>query len=674
MQELNSTNLENNEDPFISGYDLIVLFVQCLKSYNIDIIYGLIGIPVTQLSRSAQKYGIRFISMHNEQAASMAAGAYGFLEKKPGICLTVAAPGFINALSGLANATVNCFPMILISGSSNLDMIDLNQLDYQGLDQLNTARPFAKAAYRIDSIENIPTGVARAMRTAISGRPGGVYLDIPASVLHAVIPKQVSIKARKTIDLLNEVVATVDDRPDAAFNLLKSAHCPLIIIGKGAAYSRTENQLLEFVTKYHIPFLNMSMAKGLLSDKHELCVDAARSLSLGNADLVMLIGARLNWLLANGAHPPFAENDKLIQIDINGEEIDAYRKVDVALIGNIQTVISQLNKKNEPLDFTRVLSGPTCAMMLADQGARVIKIGRPITGDDTRQMGPFYDDGLSVYSAFPNRGKESITLDLKNSDDLALAKRMIAKADVVVENFCPGTFAKLGLDPNKLTQDNPRLIVCSISEFGQYGPLHQDAAYDTVIQALSGIMDATGFPDGPATRVGTSIADLQAGIFGFCGILAALYAREKTGKGTTVDVAMLDSVFAIPVGNDKLFTALCKALDLGDCIKDERLTTNVNRYQNHTPLKAIMEEVLSAKKAEDWCEILEIAGVPCDLILNIDDTRNLEQIKSRGMVQEVAGRLIPGNPIKFGSYYSLASVIPPPELNADSEKLRKEFS
>lgn len=366
------------------------------------------------------------------------------------------------------------------------------------------------------------------------------------------------------------------------------------------------------------------------------------------------------------------------------------------------------------IDFTRVLAGPTCSMMLADQGARVIKIERPGTGDDTRAMGPFYQDGLSVYYAFPNRGKESIALDLKNPDDLALVKRMIAKADVVVENFRPGTMAKLGLDPQLLAKENPRLIVCSISGFGQYGPMHQYAAYDTVIQAISGIMDATGFPDGPATRVGTSIADLQAGIYGFCGVMTALYAREKTGKGTTVDVAMLDSVFAImehglmdalgvhvkphrlgnrhpfmypfdtfmcknrpaaiTVGNDKLFTSLCNALNIKECINDDRFSTNVKRCQNHDQLKSIMEKALSTKNAEDWCEILEYAGVPCDLILNIDDTRQLEQIKVRGMVQDVAGRSIPGNPIKFGSYYSLASNIPAPNLDADGDKIRKEFS
>lgn len=334
------SKLQNPENT-ITGYDLVI---QCLKPYGIDIIYGLIGIPVTQLGRSAQKYDIRFIGMHNEQAASMAAGAYGFLTQKPGVCLTVAAPGFINALSGLANATINCFPMILISGSSDLDMADLNQIDYQGLDQLNTARSFAKAVYRIDSIENIPVGIARAVRTALSGRPGGVYLDIPAKVLHATVPDNPQLKARETVDLSKEVVATVQEKLDDTYQLLKSAKRPLLIIGKGAAYSRAEKELLTFVNRHQIPFLNMAMAKGVISDNHALCVNAARALALENADVVLLAGARLNWLLGDGKNPPFSDNYKLIQIDICGEEIDAYRNVDVALIGDVKTVVAQLNQ------------------------------------------------------------------------------------------------------------------------------------------------------------------------------------------------------------------------------------------------------------------------------------------------------------------------------------------
>jgi CoA:oxalate CoA-transferase len=366
------------------------------------------------------------------------------------------------------------------------------------------------------------------------------------------------------------------------------------------------------------------------------------------------------------------------------------------------------------VDFTRVLAGPTCTRMLADAGARVIKIERPKTGDDTREMGPFASDGTSEYYRFANLGKESIALDLKNPDDLALTRRMISRADVVVENFRPGVMAKLGLDPAKLVEEQPKLIVCSISGFGQYGPMHRQAAYDTVIQAVSGIMDATGWPDGPATRVGTSISDIAAGIYGYCGVVTALVARERTGKGTTVDVAMLDSTFAllehglmdalgprirphrlgnrhpfmypfdtfdcsdrpiaICVGNDHLFGLLAAALGLPSLPKDPMFLTNVERSTNHRKLKAAMEVALKTGTAESWRQRLETVGVPVSIILNVDDTRRLEQIKVRGMVKNVGGYEVPGTPLKFGTYNSVGTMIPSPSLDDRGAALRAEFA
>jgi len=366
------------------------------------------------------------------------------------------------------------------------------------------------------------------------------------------------------------------------------------------------------------------------------------------------------------------------------------------------------------VDFTHVLAGPTCTRMLADAGARVIKIERPGTGDDTRLMGPFADDGTSEYYRFANMGKESIALDLKNPNDFAVVKSMIERADVVVENFRPGVTAHLGLAPEKLVEEHPRLIVCSISGFGQYGPMHQESAYDTVIQAVSGIMDATGWPDGPATRVGTSISDIAAGIFGYCGIVTALVARDRTGKGTTVDVAMLDSTFvlmehglmdalgprvrphrlgnrhpfmypfdtfdcsdrpiAICVGNDHLFELLSAALGLDDLPKDPRFATNVDRCTNHDPLKAAMEGVLKTATADSWIKRLEAVGVPVSTILNVDDTRKLDQIKVRGMVKNVGGKDVPGTPLKFGAYDSMGTMIPSPTLDNRGAALRAEFA
>ncbi len=366
------------------------------------------------------------------------------------------------------------------------------------------------------------------------------------------------------------------------------------------------------------------------------------------------------------------------------------------------------------VDFTRVLSGPTCSMMLVDHGARVIKIERPKTGDDTRANGPFYENGKSVYFSFPNRGKESIALDLKNPEDIKLVKKMIAKADIVVENFRPGTMAKLGLAPDELLKLNPRLIVCSISGYGQYGDLHQNPAYDTVIQALSGIMDATGTPEGSATRVGTSIADLAAGVYGYAAITTALYAREKTGRGTTVDIAMLDCLIAlmehgmmdslgvhikphrmgnshpfmypfdtfqcqdglvaICVGNDKLFNDMCQAIGIKECVQDPRFISNQLRSTNQKELKKIMEVAMINKKVSDWVNILEVAGVPVSAIYNVDDTRKLNHVSQRGMVIKLAdGTKVPGSPLKFGTWNSVCALTPAPELDANGEKIKKEF-
>ena len=366
------------------------------------------------------------------------------------------------------------------------------------------------------------------------------------------------------------------------------------------------------------------------------------------------------------------------------------------------------------IDFTRVLAGPTCTRMLADAGARVIKIERPVVGDDTRQMGPFVDGGSSEYFRFANLGKESIALNLKDPNDLALVKNMIARADVVVENFRPGVMKGLGLDPEALVQEHPRLIVCSISGFGQYGPMHQQAAYDTVVQALSGIMDATGWPDGPPTRVGTSISDIAAGIFGYAGIVTALVTRQRTGRGTTIDVAMLDSTFAllehglmdalgihvrptrignrhpfmypfdtfnckdqpiaICVGNDHLFGILCGVLNLTALPSDTRFKTNEARCENHDALKSAMEAVLKTDTAGTWRERLEKAGVPVGLVLNVDDTRKLEQLAVRSMVKTVGGYQVPGTPLKFGAYNSLGTMIPSPTLDNCAAAIRAEFA
>lgn len=276
------------------------LVVDALKANDVDTMYGIVGIPITDLARVAQASGIRFIGFRHEAAAGNAAAAAGFLTRRPGISLTTSGPGFLNGLPALANATANCFPTIQISGSSNRALVDLQRGDYQDLDQLNAARPFVKAAYRITRVEDIGVGVARAIRTAVSGRPGGVYLDIPGVVLgQAMDAAAAAASVWRVVDPAPQQLPA-PDAVDRALGVLARAQRPLIVLGKGAAYAQADNAVREFVETAGIPFLPMSMAKGLLPDSHPQSAAAARSLAITRADAVLLVGARLNWLLGHG--------------------------------------------------------------------------------------------------------------------------------------------------------------------------------------------------------------------------------------------------------------------------------------------------------------------------------------------------------------------------------------
>jgi oxalyl-CoA decarboxylase len=318
------------------------LVVDALKANDIDTIYGVVGIPITDLARVAQASGIRYIGFRQETSAGNAAAAAGFLTRRPGVCLTVSAPGFLNGLAALANATTNCFPMIQISGSSDRAVVDLQRGDYGELDQLNAARPFVKAAYRIGRIEDIGRGVARAIRTAISGRPGGVYLDIPGDILGQ------AMDASAAADTIWRVVdpaprqLPAPEAVDRALGVLAQAQRPLIVLGKGAAYAQADNVIREFVETTGIPFLPMSMAKGLLPDSHPQSAAAARSLAVARADAVLLVGARLNWLLGHGDSPQWSADAKFVQVDIAASEFDSNQPIAAPLAGDIGSVLSAL--------------------------------------------------------------------------------------------------------------------------------------------------------------------------------------------------------------------------------------------------------------------------------------------------------------------------------------------
>ena len=320
------------------GFNLVI---DALKLNGLTTIYGVPGIPITDFGRMAQAAGIRVLSFRHEQNAGYAAAIAGFLTKKPGICLTVSAPGFLNGLTALAHATTNCFPMILISGSSEREIVDLQQGDYEEMDQLAIAKTMCKAAYRILHAADIGIGIARAIRAAVSGRPGGVYLDLPAKLFGQVMDAAAGQKSLvKVIDAAPAQIPA----PAAikrALDVLKAAKKPLIILGKGAAYAQADEAIKTFVEKSGVPFLPMSMAKGLLPDTHPQCAGAARSTVLKDADVVLMIGARLNWLLSHGKGKAWGDAPKkFIQVDIEPKEMDSNVEIAAPVVGDIGSCVA----------------------------------------------------------------------------------------------------------------------------------------------------------------------------------------------------------------------------------------------------------------------------------------------------------------------------------------------
>ena len=368
------------------------------------------------------------------------------------------------------------------------------------------------------------------------------------------------------------------------------------------------------------------------------------------------------------------------------------------------------------LDLTRVLVGPYCTMILSDLGARVIKVEAPEVGDDSRNFGPFIED-QSAYFMSLNRNKESIALNLKNAKDKKIFEKILPKADILIENFKPGTLNKWGYDWENLKNKYPKLIYASASGFGQTGPLKGLPAYDMVVQGMGGLMSVTGQPDSEPTRVGTSIGDITAGLFTAIGINAALYDRQKTGKGMYIDVAMLDCQIAIlenavaryltkgeipkpmgsrhpsispfeafktkdsyviiAAGNDKLFEGMCKVFNLS-LYEDDKFRTNASRNKNIDELKKILENELKKNTTTYWCKILEENKIPCGPINNIKEVVESPQTKARNMIvsamhDKIGQFKMPGNPIKMSSYEDPDNRGEIPNLDQHREKILKEF-
>jgi CoA:oxalate CoA-transferase len=369
------------------------------------------------------------------------------------------------------------------------------------------------------------------------------------------------------------------------------------------------------------------------------------------------------------------------------------------------------------IDLTRVLVGPYCTMILSDLGARVIKIEAPEVGDDSRKFGPFIDD-YSAYFMSLNRGKESIALNLKNSDDKKIFDKILSKADILVENFKPGTLERWGFGWKEVNKKYPKLIYASASGFGQTGPLRELPAYDMVVQGMGGLMSVTGQPNSEPTRVGTSIGDITAALFTTIGINAALYDRQKTGKGMFVDVSMLDcqiailenaiarylskneipkpmgsrhpsiapfeafktkdSYIIIAAGNDKLFEKLCNLLKLNNIYKNPKFITNSNRSQNIDELKKIIEDKLLEKNTNQWVQEMEKEKIPCGPIFNIKEAVENPQIESRNMIVKAYHKVIgdfklAGNPIKLSTYKDEKTRGDIPDLDEHREKIIEEF-
>lgn len=316
---------------------------QALMANGIKNMYGVVGIPVTDFARIAQGMGMRFIGMRHEEDAVNAAAAEGFLTGKPAVALTVSAPGFLNGLAAMLEATTNGFPVIMIGGSSTRHVVDMHEGEYEGLDQMNYAKAFCKESFRIDKIEDIPLAVARAMHIACSGRPGAVYIDFPDDAVAQTMDKDEAAAKLWTANQPNPAMPPAQASIDEALKLLSEAKNPLMVVGKGAALAQAEDELKEFVSKTDIPFQPMSMAKGLIPDDDPHCTASARGLALRTADVVLLVGARLNWMLNFGEGKEWNPNVKFIQIEIDPNEIENARPIACPVVGDIKSAMTMLN-------------------------------------------------------------------------------------------------------------------------------------------------------------------------------------------------------------------------------------------------------------------------------------------------------------------------------------------
>ena len=415
----------------ISGAQIVA---RALKQQGVEHMFGIVGIPVIPIAIHAQREGIKFYGFRNEQSASYAAAAVGYLTGRPGVCLGVSGPGMIHGVAGMANAWSNCWPMILIGGAN--DSFQNGQGAFQEAPQIETARPYAKYAARPDSIARLPYFVEQAVRTSIYGRPGACYLDLAGDIISGTVEEDDVVWTPKCPDAPR--TCAPQENVEAAMAALKSAQRPLVIIGKGAAYSRAEEEVLKFVETTGLPYLASPMGKGVIPDDHSQSIAPARSYALQNADLIMLMGARLNWIMHYGLPPRFNPNVRVIQMEINPEEIGTNVPTEVALVGDAKAITAQLNAElaKDPWQYPSETTWWTGLQgKMAENAATVA----PMYEDDSTPMG-YYRVLREVRDLMPR--------------DAAISNEGASTMDigrVVFPNYLPrhrldaGTFGTMGV-------------------------------------------------------------------------------------------------------------------------------------------------------------------------------------------------------------------------------------
>lgn len=370
-----------NEMSKITGATLIA---RSLKQQGIDHLFGVVGFPVGPIAAAAQEEGINYVGMRNEQAASYAAQAYGYMTGRPGACIVVTGPGVVHGLAGLANAQQNCWPMILIGGASETYRGGMGA--FQEERQVLIATPFCKFAHGIESVRRIPYYVEMATRHAIYGRPGACYLDIPDDIISGECDLDDIVQVERVPEPPRMVAPT--ENIEAALDVLEGAERPLVLVGKGMAWARAENEVRDFIDRTQIPFVRSPMGKGVIPDDHPLAVSAARTLALQQADVIFLMGARFNWIFHFGLPPRFAPDVKVIQLDISPEEIGHNRPSEVALVGDGKAIMSQMNQALEGRQWFYPKDTPWRTSLGEKVSANVNQIKAQVN-DDTAPAGYF---------------------------------------------------------------------------------------------------------------------------------------------------------------------------------------------------------------------------------------------------------------------------------------------